>query len=133
MGFLIVISLLALSCWLIYATFRRLRRRRARRSWWIASGSLLLAGLALGIWFAFFLEYQPSAKLRVFSFPLPLVFFVLEGDRWTDFVPPSAVLYPGLAANVLATVAVVLLPVLLSSLFLHRETCLVNDTLASDA
>jgi hypothetical protein len=131
MGFLIVISLLALSCSLIYVTFRRLRRRRATRSWWIASGSLLLAGLAVGIWFAFFFEYQPSAKLRVFSFPLPLVFFVLEGDRWTDFVPPSSVLYPGLAANVVATVAVILLPLFLASLFSHRERCLANDTPAT--
>jgi hypothetical protein len=121
MGFLIVMTLLALSCWLIYATFRRLRRRCAGRSWWIASVSLLLAGLALGIWFAFFFEYQPSGRIKFASFPMPLVFFVWEEDRWTDFVTPPMVMYPGLVANVASTVALVLLPVFLTSLLAHRE------------
>lgn len=121
MGFLIVLALLILSTWLIYATLRRLRRYHAGLSWWIISLSLFLVGFALGIWFAFFFEYQPFPKLRVFSFPLPLAFFVWEEDRWTDFVTPPAVMYPGLAANVVTTVALALFPVFLSSLFARRE------------
>jgi hypothetical protein len=121
MGFLIVIALFALSAWGVFATFRRLHRMRASRVWWFVFASLLVIGLSAGSWLAFSFEYQVSPTMRYFSFPMPLAFFHLEDGRWVDFVTPPYVMYPGLFANVIAIVAVVLLPLLLASLVSGRR------------
>jgi hypothetical protein len=55
------------------------------------------------------------------SFPMALVFFQLEDGRWVDFITPPHVMYPGLIANVIAIVAVALLPLLLASLASGRR------------
>jgi hypothetical protein len=122
MAIIIAIALLAGGVWQTYATFRRLRRSHATVSWWLAFGALIITGIALGVWFAFFFEYQPTATLRVLGFPLPLVIFAWEEDHWTDFVPRSEIMtYSVCAANVLATIAMVLLPAFLFSSVAHRK------------
>ncbi len=121
MGFLIVIALLALSSWGVFATFRRLRRAHASRAWWFAFGVLAVAGLVAGYWLAFSFEYHVSPRMRYVSFPMPLAFFHLEDGQWVDFVTPPYVMYPGLLANVVAIVAVALLPLLLASLASGRR------------
>jgi len=120
MGFAIIIAVLVLSCWLLVATFRRLRRRHAGRSWWFAFGGLVITGVALGYWLAFYAEYQVSPTFRFFSFPIPLCFFHLENGQWVDFPTPEFVRYPGIATNIVAVTALVVLPVLVASLFRHR-------------
>ena len=120
MGLVIVIAVLALSCWLLFATFRRLRRRHAGRSWWFAFSGFAVAGVALGYWLAFHAEYQVSPTMRFLSFPIPLCFFHLEDGQWVDFPTPGFVAYPGLATNIVAVTALAVLPVLVASLFSHR-------------
>ena len=80
-------------------------RRAAALFWRIGFILFLLAGTALGIKLAFFFEYRASDRMRVVSFPLPIVFFVWEEDRWTDFVTPEYYLYPAVTANVCVTAA----------------------------
>ena len=116
MGFLIVIALFALSSWGVFATFRRLRRTHATRAWWFAFASLAVVGLAAGCFLAFSFEYQLSPRMRYVSFPMPLAFFHLEDGQWMDFVTPGYIMYPGLITNVIAVVAMALLPLLLASL-----------------
>jgi hypothetical protein len=121
MGFLIVIALLALSSWGVFATFQRLHRTHASGAWWFAFGVLAVIGLAAGCWLAFGFEYHVSPRMRYVSFPMPLAFFHLEDGRWVDFVTPPHVMYLGMVANVVAIVAVALLPLLLASLASGRR------------
>ena len=115
MGFVIVNAVLALGLWCIFLTSRRLLRAHANRAWWCTFAALSVAGLAAGCWLAFNFEYQVSARTRCASFPLPLAFFRLEDGQWVDFVTPTYVMYPGLAANVVAIVAMALLPLWFAS------------------
>jgi hypothetical protein len=121
MGFLIVILLFGLSSWGMFATFRRLRRTHAGRTWWYAFSALVVVGIAAGTWLALRFEYHVSPQMRCVSFPMPLAFFHLEDGHWVDFVTPPYVMYPGLVANILSVVAVLLLPLLLGSLIFHRR------------
>jgi cytochrome bd-type quinol oxidase subunit 2 len=120
MGLFVIMAVLGFSSWILVATVRRLRRKHANRSWWLAFGSLLTVGIVCGYWLAFHFEYQVSATMRFFSFPLPLCFVQLENGRWTDFPTPAIVMYPGLVANVMAVTAFAALPLLAASLVLHR-------------
>jgi hypothetical protein len=121
MGFPIVIALLALSSWSVFATFGHLRRAHAGRTWWFAFIVLTVIGLVVGCSLAFTLEYQVSPRVRSVGFPIPLAFFRLEDGQWVDFVTPPEVMYPGLIANVVAVVAFALLPLLLASLASRRR------------
>lgn len=120
MGVWIVILVLALSCWILVTTWRRLRQKQLGRAWWLTFASLIVLGLAVGSWAAFNMEYQVSPRMRFASFPIPLAFFHLEDGNWIDFVTPDYVMYPGLGTNVVACVAIAVLPVLFVSL-LHRR------------
>jgi amino acid transporter len=121
MGTLIAIGLILLSAWVVYRSVRSFRARSARRGWWALLALLLVAGASLGVWLAFFFEYQPSHRMRVMSFPLPIAFFVWEEDRWTDFVTPDYYVYPALAANVCTTIGACIAPLLAVFAFLHRR------------
>ena len=115
MGYLIVATVIGLASWGIYATFQSLRRKRFGIRWWMAFVVLTLCGLVVGIWAGVFLEYQLSQKMRVHGFPLPVATFLLEEGQWTDFVPPRAVQYGGVVANVVAITATALLPLLVAA------------------
>ena len=121
MNLLVAIGAIAGSLWFVRFSLRLFWRRSAALPWKIASLCLLLAGVALGIKLAFFFEYQISDRMRAVSFPLPIVFFVWEEDRWTDFVTPDYYVYPALAANVCATAALCLAPLVGLFALLHRQ------------
>jgi hypothetical protein len=120
MGTLIAISLISLNAWTVYRAARLFRARSACRGWWALFALLFVAGASLGIWLAFFFEYQPSHRMRVFGFPLPIAFFVWEDDRWTDFVTPYYYAYPAVAANVSTMICACIAPLLSVFAFLHR-------------
>jgi hypothetical protein len=120
MNLLIALGLIVASLWLLWKVFARLRRQRAGAGWLGLAGGVLVVGLALGWWTAFHFEYHASARMRVFSAPLPIAFFVWEEDRWTDFVTPEYYAYPALAANTLSIAALVVSPLL----FLKRKAAI---------
>jgi uncharacterized membrane protein YfcA len=70
MGFVIIIPFAALAGWSIFAITRWLRRGGYDRQWWKAFAMLAAAGVALGIWFTFFLEYS-VANAHLHGFPIP--------------------------------------------------------------
>jgi cytochrome bd-type quinol oxidase subunit 2 len=121
MGFLIIIALLALSSWMLFVTVRRLRRRHASQAWWLAFFGFAIVGVVLGYWLAFHFEYQASSQLRFFSFPIPVNFFHLEDGQWVDFPTPLVFGYPAMFTNIVAITAFAVLPVLVASLFSHRQ------------
>ena len=112
MNLLIALALITASLWLLWKIFTHFRRRRVGVQWWGLGITVLTAGLVLGWWTAFHFEYRASKRMRVFSAPLPVAFFVWEEDRWTDFVTPEYYAYPALAANVLSIATLVVSPLL---------------------
>src|ERR1039457_2699178 len=115
MGFLIIIALLALSSWMLFATVERLRQRHASQAWWLAFYGFAIVGAVLGYWLAFHFEYQASSQLRFFSFPIPVNFFHLEDGQWVDFPTPLVFGYPAMFTNIVAITAFAVLPVLVAS------------------
>ncbi len=115
MGYFTVVVVLGLAGWCIVAVFRYLWLRRLNAKWWVVVSVFVVIGVGLGSWSGTQLEYHPNPKVRVLGFPVPLVVFVLEGENWTDFVPPTPVQYGAVAANVLTAVAVVLIPLAISA------------------
>jgi hypothetical protein len=118
---LVALALITLSGWTFYRIIRVFRDGAVAPVWWAVFALFTLAGLALGIWLAFSFEYQASPRMRVVSFPLPIVFFVWEEDRWTDFVTPDWYMYPALAANVCITTVICAIPVLTAFLLRQRQ------------
>jgi len=111
---LVVLTLLG---WLAFLAVRSLKRRGVGWPWWVVLGVCLAIGFALGDWFGFHFEYQLSLRFRVFSFPLPSAFFVLESypdgeERWTDFITPAPWLFA--ASNVVLFIFVSVYPVWLA-------------------
>jgi hypothetical protein len=102
----LVIAVLALAD---VAIVRLLQRRHAGSGWWTALAGAWLVGAGLGIWSGFFVEYQPSPRLRVVGAPVPAAFFHLEGlpgkEQWVDFVTPAPLLFAGSNVILLALVA----------------------------
>jgi hypothetical protein len=125
-GLLIIIGVLVSSCWMLFATSRRLRRHRVSRGWWLAYGGLSFVGLALGGWLAFGFEYHLSATVRVSSFPLPLCVFQLENAQWVDYPVSEYAVYPVVVTNMVAVTALATLPLLLASLLAHRRGAQAN-------
>lgn len=121
MGILIAIAVIVLSGWFSYFAIRLFRNQSATASWWTALSVLATIGAGLGVWLAFFFEYQPLQKLRVISFPLPTVSFVLEDDRWTGFVNPDYYVYTASAANICAAVIGCAAPVVVLFAWLRRK------------
>ena len=73
----------------------------------VAFGVVMAVGLAIGIRFGVFGEFQLSERMRMQGAPIPLVVFVLEGQNWTDFVKPAFLSYICMVANALFPMGVV--------------------------
>jgi hypothetical protein len=82
---------------------------------------LLAIGIGAGAGVGTQLEYHLNPRSRVPGFPVPLVVFVLEGENWTDFVPPTPVQYGAVAANILAAVATALIPLTIAARIVERR------------
>ncbi len=100
MGLVILFVVLALLGWLSVRAVRSLWARGVGPLWWAALVGCIVVGFALGVWFGFFFEYQPEAKIRVIGWPVPIVCFVLEKsadgeERWIDYVSPEPLLFGG--------------------------------------
>ncbi len=106
MGCLLIPVLVGLLALANVVTVRLFRRREAGVGWWIALSLAWLAGAALGVWGGFFLEYQPSPRLRVFGAPVPAAFFHWEGppgeEQWVDFITPVLLLFAGSNVPIMA-------------------------------
>src|ERR1043165_381660 len=73
------------------------------RSRHLSGPKRILAGLAaIGVGVGLtFVEYQPSADMKVFGLPIPVAIFQFERGYWIDYVTPIAI--PIMVANVVIT------------------------------
>ena len=109
-GLIFIIPIIAFDVWLFVTTARRQLRHwlEVKQPWHIAA--CFAVGLALAIWMTFFIRYRNGADLRVQGFPIPLVFFHLEGQVWTQTILPSALPYAGTTADFLTGLAAPFIP-----------------------
>jgi hypothetical protein len=109
-GLLFILPVVAVDVWLCCTTGRRqLAAWTAQRNWRPLAGAAA-AGLLLAVWLAFVVKYNNGPKLRVQGFPIPLVFFHLDGKAWTPTTLPAALSVCGAAANFLTGLAAPFIP-----------------------
>ena len=111
MGSLVLIlPVLAFDFWLFAKVGKSLFQSWVKSKSWPRVVGLVAAGLALGVWLAFYVEYKWGAKMRVAGFPIPVAFSHLEEGKWGDFISPSGMQYAGVAVNFLTGLAAPLVP-----------------------
>ena len=120
MAILIISLAIGTLGWAAFAAYMSLQKRGATRSWFVAFFSLLIAGAGIGVYFGFFFSYLAAPTVRIYSFPVPAAFHVLESygngtQQWVDFVTPSPILFAG--SNVLIFAFAMVLPLWLASVF----------------
>jgi hypothetical protein len=115
MGFLANIVFCSASSWIVVSLFRRLRRQHAAAGSWLAFALLIVCGLAIGFWCAFYAEYHLGTRFRIGSFPLPAVIFHLEDGQWVDFPVPALQGWLTMITNVFIITALTALPLRLVS------------------
>jgi hypothetical protein len=115
MNILLALIFLGLSLWALVALLRRLREQRVSARWWAALACLVLCGIGLGVWCAFYCEYQVGARLRFGSFPVPVVVFHLEQGSWVDFPLQKFAAWPVAFTNIITITALATLPLWLVS------------------
>lgn len=109
MSVLLALPVIGVCFWMLANTGRLLWQQSRSIWWWI--GFLCLAGLGSVIgWELGFLEVRVSPRLRWGGVPFPIGFFMWEGDRWTDFVPPPGLQLWHLCADITLAIGVLLFP-----------------------
>ena len=116
MGFIIILPSTALACFGILGIFRWIRRGGYGKQWWKAYYTLALAGLALGIWFSFLVEYKVANK-RIAGFPIPVAISNLQDGQWSTEILPAYIRYPGIITDLLSSIALCLLPIAVAAFF----------------
>ena len=64
----------------------------------------------LAVWLTFFVRYGNGPFGRIQGFPVPLVFFHLEGKTWTETVLPASLPYVGATTDFLTGLAAPFIP-----------------------
>ena len=101
------IAIVCLALWLGYRSFTRLWHGKASRGWWAAMFTIIAAGGYAGFRLGF-LDMRVSPTLRWVGVPFPIALFQLEGDHWTDFVPPHPIQWLMLLADILIPIPIML-------------------------
>ena len=109
-GMLLAMVLLVASSWALVALARRLSQQRRGSTYWVAFGMLLVSGVGLGFWCAFYFEYYAGPNFRISSFPLPTVFFHLEDGHWVDFPVSQLQAWASCVANIISIAALATSP-----------------------
>jgi hypothetical protein len=109
-GLIFIIPIIAFDGWLFWTTGRRQLRHWLEIKEGRRIAACFAVGIALAIWLTFFIRYRSGSDLRVQGFPIPLVFYHLEGKTWTETVLPSTLPYIGTVANFLTGLAIPFIP-----------------------
>jgi hypothetical protein len=118
MGFIIIIPFAALAGWSIFAIARWLWRGKYDEKWWQAFGLLGAAGLIVGIWFAFFLNYQVGqVKLKRFPIPAEITMRAKPTDPWQPSNMPESIRIGAMATDFLSGIALCLAPIAVAAFF----------------
>jgi hypothetical protein len=122
MGFLVIMPFGFLAGWIVVRIFLWLRRGGYGAEWWKVFGILALAGVAMGVWFAFFTHYSVS-KRHLAGFPIPLEISSQEtpDGPWLKSDLPPSVRAGAILTDVLAGLALCLAPVAAALFFKENK------------
>jgi hypothetical protein len=109
-GLLLILPIVAFDIWLSCTTGRRQITQWRAQGNWRRLAAAAAAGLLLAVWLAFFVEYGGSSQLRVRGFPIPVVFFHLEGKAWLPTPPQPPLSFLNATANFLTGLAAPFIP-----------------------
>jgi hypothetical protein len=109
-GLIFILPILAFDIWLCCTTgWRQLKIWRDQKEWRrIALAAAI--GLALAVWFTFFIQYGFGPQIRAKGFPIPLVFFHLADKSWIAEPLPSVLPYIGGATDIITGLAAPFIP-----------------------
>ncbi|MBA4148506.1 MAG: hypothetical protein H0X66_10370 [Verrucomicrobia bacterium] len=110
MGLLFIIPVLAISIWIIYSSYRALRRGEVSPVWRKRFKVMLVIGVVLGIYCAFLVEYQPNPVVGIKGFPVPTSIHRFENEVWKTNPFPLPIFVMAKLTNFLFGIAVALLP-----------------------
>ena len=111
-GLILIVPVLAFDVWLLATTGKRQFKIWTQARAWLRLAGAVVLGIALGVWLAFFVQYNWDTQTRAEGFPIPDAFSSLQNGRWTAFLPPPSLALQllGIAANFLSGLAAPLLP-----------------------
>ncbi|MFN7141870.1 MAG: hypothetical protein ACK4UN_21325 [Limisphaerales bacterium] len=122
MGTLFILPVAAIAAWIIYSSFRTLRRGEVSPVWRSRVVFLLVVGVLLGAYFAFGRKSQPTAHFAVEGFPIPTTIHRLENDVWKSNNPPLPIFVASKITNFFFGVALALLPLKAAGLINQAKT-----------
>jgi hypothetical protein len=111
-GLILILPVLAFDVWLLATTGKKQLKTWTQARAWLRLAAAAGLGVALGIWLAFFVQYNWDTQTRAQGFPIPDAFSSLQNGRWSAFLPPRSLALQllGIAANFLSGLAAPLLP-----------------------
>jgi hypothetical protein len=109
-GVLFILPLVAFDVWLSCTTGKRQAAKWKAQKNWRHPAAVAAAGLLLAVWLAFFVKYSNGHKLRIEGFPIPVVFFHLDGETWTRTTTSGLLHVLSVAANFLTGLVAPLIP-----------------------
>ena len=108
---LFVLPVFAIASWIIYSSVRALVRGEVAAVWRQRAIFCVLIGVALGIWLAFFAEFQPAENARFLRAPVPTLVFQKQKDVWSEVSPPAPVRVLAMITDFISGIAAGLLPI----------------------
>ncbi len=109
-GLILIFPIIAFDFWLALTTGRRQWAQWREQKNWRHLAMAVVAGLGLGVWLAFFLKYNSGGSLKVQGFPIPVAFYHLDKDIWTQTIPDAPIPVLGAIANFLTGLAAPIIP-----------------------
>src|ERR1700678_929320 len=123
MGFLIIAPFAILAGWSIFAIHRRLQRSSPGGEWRKSFTILSCVGAAVGVFFAFFLQYNVANK-HIEGFPIPLQISNRDNpaDPTAKASIPVSIRIGGMVTDLLCGVALCLAPLAVKTFFKENRT-----------
>ena len=131
MRYLIISVVLGVSVLMIVLTVCRLIRCRSGWVWWIIATCVSIVGIWLGY---SCIAYKVSPRVIVIGFPLGIAIRGKDGNHWMDFpVADQTLLHYTYYTDIVAIVALLLLPILVSSLIFQKKPLRVQPGAAANS
>jgi hypothetical protein len=108
---LFIVPVFAIACWIIFSSVRALLRNELDAVWRKRAVILAIVGVGIGVWLAFFAEFEPAANAKFSRAPIPTVIWQLHDDVWRKIVPPLPVQILAMITDFISGIAAGLLPV----------------------
>jgi hypothetical protein len=122
MGLIVIIPFGALAGWSIFAVVRWLRRGDFGREWWRALALAGAAGIALGICFAFVIQFH-VANVHLEGFPIPAAISNRQKptDPYIKADMPEFIRVGALGTDFLCGIALCLAPIAVAAFFKENK------------